>query len=92
MGAIESSVISTAVLSGWKYVGRGMSESNDGATEKLHLPFPECVAFCERVRVTKGEDWNGIEWFPSQQLCQCNKDDRGHNSAKPYSSWMHFRV
>ena len=85
-------ITSGALLSGWKFIGRGYQGSADDDIVEHNLSFAQCVETCEEKRAKTGgnlnRDWNGLWWFPKNGFCQCNKNDRGHTH---YEGYMHFR-
>ena len=90
MEKIGDDVISSALLSGWKYYGRGTWGSEDASISKHSTTFPQCVQMCENQRTNHGSGWNGMIWRPSDGFCECYKNDQGHDSG--YPTWMHFKT
>lgn len=76
---------------GWKFVGRGMSQTREDIVHKHPLTFTECVDLCEKKRASDGASWNGIEYCPAIQDCYCNKNDGGHDSRTSRSHIVHLR-
>ena len=86
MGKIED-VMSSVV---WKWYGFGLYGTQEAWVYKHHTTQTECLAFCNNKRATEGAEWNGMNWLPSNGLCECSKNDQGHNPSEP--SWMHWKT
>ena len=74
---------------GWVYIGRGGYDTRDDSIYKPNASFRECISMCEDKRNTDGRSWNGIDWYPEDGGCWCNKNDKGHDTSM---SSMHFKA
>ena len=82
--------VSSALSSGWSYLGRGTRGSYDDEIGKHGTTFPECVEMCSQKRKSSGAAWNSMVWGTEGHYCGCYKNERGHSLSEP--QYMHFRI
>ena len=86
---INSNVIASAWLSGWRYQGRGTRGAFDSEIWK-YTTFTDCVMTCEKKRAISGTSWNGMVWGPHNQYCGCYQNDSEHSLSE--TEYMHFKI
>ena len=73
---------------GWRYLGRGYMRGKDEESWQGVKTLGQCLQICEDKH-RADHQWNGFIWTPSNGLCWCEKNDKGHDPTQ-LTVFMHF--